>query len=49
MTEKELNAILFYMGDLETVDKQIYRGGNKAYNTINALLHKGIQNEIDLF
>ena len=49
MTEKELNAILFYMGDQETVDKQIYRGGNKAYNTINALLHKGIQNEIDLF
>ena len=49
MTDKELNAILFYMGDQEIVDKQIYRGGNKAYNTINALLHKGIQNEIDLF
>jgi len=49
MTEKELNAILFYMGDQEIVDKGIYRGGNKAYNTINALLHKGIQNEIDLF
>ena len=49
MTEKELNAILFYMGDQETVDKKIYRGGNKAYNTINALLHKSIQNEIDLF
>ncbi len=49
MTEQELNAILFYMGDQEIVDKKIYRGGNKAYNTINALLHKGIQNEIDLF
>ena len=49
INEKEINAIRFYMGDQEIVDKQIYRGGNKAYNTINALLHDSFNNEIDLF
>lgn len=48
ITEQELKAIRFYMGDEEIVNQKIYLGGNQAYNTINALLHQGIQNEIDL-
>lgn len=43
----ELDCIRFYMGDPEIVNRGDFRGGPKAYNTINALLHDGIQNEID--
>ena len=46
LKNKELDCIRFYMGDPNVQDK--FRGGLKAYNTINALLHKGIQNELDL-
>ena len=41
-----LDCIRFYMGDPSVLDK--FRGGCKAYNTINVLLHSGIQNELDL-
>ena len=47
LTEYELDCIRFYMGDPEIVERGDFRGGPKAYNTINALLHDGIQNEID--
>lgn len=46
LKNKELDCVRFYMGDPDVQD--IFRGGLKAYNTINALLHKGIQNELDL-
>ena len=46
LKNKELDCIRFYMGDPDVQDT--FRGGLKAYNTINALLHKGIQNELDL-
>ncbi len=41
------DAIRFYMGDLSVVTSGKFRGGSKAYNTINALLHQGIRNELD--
>lgn len=44
---EELDAIRFYMGDPATVAAGTYRGGPKAYNTINALLYTGIRNELD--
>lgn len=44
---KEMEYIRFYMGDPEIVNSGRWKGGPKAYNTINALLHSGIQNEID--
>ncbi len=47
LTEYELDCIRFYMGDPEIVNRGDFRGGPKAYNTINALLHDGIQNELD--
>ncbi len=47
ITQKELDAIRFYMGDPEIVNRGDFRGGPKAFNTINALLHSGIQNELD--
>lgn len=47
ITIKELNAIKFYLGDKKTVEELIYRGGLKAYNTINALLNLGTRNEED--
>ncbi len=43
----ELDCIRFYMGDPAIVNRGDFRGGPKAYNTINALLHDGIQNELD--
>lgn len=43
----QMEAIRFYMGDSEIVKQGIYRGGAKAYNTINALLHYGTQDEIE--
>lgn len=46
LKNKELDCIRFYMGDPSVQDK--FCGGLKAYNTINALLHSGIQNELDL-
>lgn len=42
----ELDCIRFYMGDQDVQNQ--FRGGTRAYNTINALLHLGIQNELDL-
>ena len=47
LTTYELDCIRFYMGDPEIVNRGDFRGGPKAYNTINALLHDGIQNEMD--
>ncbi len=47
ITQKEMDYIRFYMGDPEVVKRGDLKGGPKAYNTINALLHSGIQNEID--
>jgi len=47
LTTYELDCIRFYMGDPEIVNRGDFCGGPKAYNTINALLHDGIQNEID--
>lgn len=46
LKNKDLNCIRFYMGDPDVQNE--FRGGLKAYNTINVLLHKGIQNELDL-
>lgn len=45
MTKYESDCIRFYMGDPEVVESGMFRGGPKAYNTINALLHKGIADE----
>ncbi len=45
ITKKQLTAIRFYMGDPEIVKNGPYLGGPKAYNTINALLHRGTQDE----
>ena len=47
ITKTELECIRFYMGDSEIVNKGIFKGGLKAYNTINALLHLGEGNEIE--
>ncbi len=47
ISEKELLAIRFYMGDPAVVDSGQFHGGPKAYNTINALLHPGTGNEKD--
>lgn len=47
MTNYELDCIRFYMGDPEIAGNNGFRGGVQAYNTINALLHEGIQNELD--
>lgn len=47
LTIYELDCIRFYMGDPKIVNRGDFRGGPKAYNTINALLHDGIQNEMD--
>lgn len=47
ITSEEINAIKFYLGDKNIVEQLIYRGGGKAYNTINALLNLGIRNEED--
>ncbi len=47
ITQEELDSIRFYMGDPEIVNRMDFKGGPKAYNTINAFLHSGIQNEID--
>lgn len=47
MTGYELDCIRFYMGDPEILDDKRFRGGAQAYNTINALLHEGVQNELD--
>jgi hypothetical protein len=47
ISEEELLAIRFYMGDREVVDSGIFQGGAQAYNTINALLHPGADNEKD--
>lgn len=46
ISEQELNAIRFYMGDPQIVAEEVFCGGPKAYVTINALLHHGIQNEV---
>ena len=45
ITKRQLDAIRFYMGDPEIVESGIYQGGPKAYNTINALLHYGMDDE----
>lgn len=45
ITKRQLDAIRFYMGDSEMVESGIYQGGPKAYNTINALLHYGMEDE----
>ena len=47
ITNEELDAIRFYIGDIELAKKNVYRGGDKAYQTINALLNYGYRNEID--
>ena len=47
LTDFELDCIRFYMGDPEIVARGDFLGGPKAYNTINALLHEGIVNELD--
>ncbi len=47
ITNEEINAIMFYLGDKKIVEQLIYRGGPKAYNTINALLNLGTRNEED--
>ena len=47
LTLHELNCIRFYMGDEKIVNSGYFKGGPKAYNTINALLHDGIWDEID--
>lgn len=46
-TTEMLDCIRFYMGDPQIVARGDFRGGPKAYNTINALLHLGVQNELD--
>lgn len=48
LTQYESDCIRFYMGDSEFVKRGVFKGGVHAYNTINALLHYGIQNELDL-
>ena len=47
LTPAEDEAIRFYMGDPAIVKDGSYRGGPEAYNTINALLHPGCDNEMD--
>ena len=47
ITDKEIDAIKFYLGDKTIVEQLVYRGGGKAYNTINALLNLGTRNEED--
>ena len=47
LTRHELNCIRFYMGDEKIVNSGYFKGGPKAYNTINALLHDGIWDEVD--
>lgn len=47
LTKEEDEAVRFYMGDPEIVRRGSYRGGPEAYNTINALLHPGCDNEMD--
>lgn len=46
-TKEELLAIRFYMGDPEVAASGLFKGGPKAYNTINALMHPGSANEKD--
>jgi hypothetical protein len=45
ITSKEIEGIKFYLGDNEVANNGTYRGGNKAYVTINALLNPGTKNE----
>ncbi|MBQ9084012.1 MAG: hypothetical protein IJY28_11060 [Clostridia bacterium] len=47
ISEEMRYAIRFYMGDPAVVRDGKFRGGATAYNTINALLHRGIRNEQD--
>ncbi len=47
LTDFELDCIRFYMGDPDIAARGDFLGGTKAYNTINALLHEGIVNELD--
>ena len=47
ITYGEIDAIKFYLGDKQIVEDEVYRGGPKAYNTINALLNLGTRNEED--
>ncbi len=47
ISEREWMSVRFYMGDPEVVSGGMFRGGPKAYNTINALLHPGTENEKD--
>lgn len=47
LNEEELLAIRFYMGDQEVAENGPYEGGAEAYNTINALMHPGLANELD--
>ena len=47
LTERELDCIRFYMGDPEIANGGKFIGGTKAYNTMNAILHKNIVNELD--
>lgn len=47
LSEEELLAVRFYMGDPEVAENGPYEGGPEAYNTINALLHPGSANEQD--
>jgi len=46
-TKEEIDAIKFYLGDKKIVQDNVYRGGGKAYQTINALLNYGVRNEMD--
>jgi hypothetical protein len=45
--DSALDCIRFYMGDPEIIRRSEFRGGPNAHNTINALLNRGIQNELD--
>lgn len=47
ITDREWLAARFYMGDPAAAAEGAFRGGPKAYNTINALLHPGTENEED--
>lgn len=46
ITGIELDCIRFYMGDPVIVNRGDFRGGPDAHNTINALLHGGVDNEL---
>ena len=47
LSQQQLDCIRFYMGDLEIVNQGCFLGGPKAYNTMNALVSKGLHDEVN--